>query len=367
MSRCPSILLACAGAACLAAAASRHTPLLRMRAACGLDAAPPLENASPLVAFTTVALGGFRGLLADVLWLRVTRLQDRYRFVEIVQLADWITKLEPRSPEVWAFHAWNMAYNVAAAMAAPEDRWRWVRHGIRLLRDEGLVLNPHDPQLHWELGWLFQHKVAGVGDEAAAFYRQAWAEEVVRLLGGGRPDYGGLERDPARRAAVQGGLRLDPAAMRQVEADYGPLDWRLPEAHAVYWALRGRAAAGAAGSLPCDRMVYQNLATLLKRGRIDAAAPGAAGPLVPDPDLLPGAMRAYEEAIARHGPDAAGDAYANFLAEAARVLHPLDAARAATAFGRLRDLFPGPETAGGLEAFVRGAAAGGGGGGGDGG
>ena len=31
-----------------------------------------IEGLPPMVAFTTVALGGFRGVLADLLWLRTT-------------------------------------------------------------------------------------------------------------------------------------------------------------------------------------------------------------------------------------------------------------------------------------------------------
>ena len=63
------------------------------------------DNMPPLVALTTVALGGFRGLIADVLWLRATRMQEEGKYFEIVQLSDWITKLEPRFTPVWSFHA----------------------------------------------------------------------------------------------------------------------------------------------------------------------------------------------------------------------------------------------------------------------
>jgi hypothetical protein len=35
----------------------------------------PLENAPPSLAFATVALGAFRGLLVDILWLRADRLK----------------------------------------------------------------------------------------------------------------------------------------------------------------------------------------------------------------------------------------------------------------------------------------------------
>ena len=36
----------------------------------GLTHAAVLENAPPMLAFTTVALGGFRGLISNFLWMR---------------------------------------------------------------------------------------------------------------------------------------------------------------------------------------------------------------------------------------------------------------------------------------------------------
>ena len=71
------------------------------RGAAAQTGAPELATASPGVRFISVALGGFRGLLADALWVRAAGLQDEGRFYELVQLADWITELEPRHPEVW--------------------------------------------------------------------------------------------------------------------------------------------------------------------------------------------------------------------------------------------------------------------------
>src|SRR5437868_4875803 len=79
----------------------------------GLTRIAPLENAPPMLEFTTKALGGFRGLIANALWIRATELQDEGKFFEMVQLADWITKLEPHMAQVWAHQAWNMAYNIS--------------------------------------------------------------------------------------------------------------------------------------------------------------------------------------------------------------------------------------------------------------
>ncbi len=48
-----------------------------------------------------------------MLWMRAIHLQEEARVLELVQLSDWITALEPQFTTVWAFHAWNMAYNVS--------------------------------------------------------------------------------------------------------------------------------------------------------------------------------------------------------------------------------------------------------------
>lgn len=209
-----SFLIAAALALLLAGALNRR--LLVLRGDLHLTQAPPTQNMPPSVAFTTVALGGFRGILADILWMRAATLQDEGRYFELVQLSDWIVKLQPRSPPIWSYHAWNMAYNLSALMATPAEKWRWVRNGIVLLRDEGMVSNPGSPRLHQDLAWLFLHKLGTDYDSAAAYYRQQWAAEVDA-----------------------GQVSLDPALMRQIETQIAPLDWRTPQAQAIYWAFGG--------------------------------------------------------------------------------------------------------------------------------
>src|SRR6476659_5457392 len=66
------------------------------------------SNAPPVLAFTTVALGGFRGVIANALWIRANELQQDGKFFEMVQLADWITKMQPTFTQVWTVQAWNM-------------------------------------------------------------------------------------------------------------------------------------------------------------------------------------------------------------------------------------------------------------------
>ncbi len=45
-----------------------------------LQYAGEIKNAPPLVAFTTVALGSFRGLLSNFLWLRAMALKDEGKY-----------------------------------------------------------------------------------------------------------------------------------------------------------------------------------------------------------------------------------------------------------------------------------------------
>src|SRR5215207_4640273 len=96
----------------LVAVAVLQQQLNRQRAELGLTRITPLENAPPMLMFTTVALGGFRGLIANALWIRANDMQESGKYFEMVQLADWITKLQPTIVTVWVHQAWNMAYNI---------------------------------------------------------------------------------------------------------------------------------------------------------------------------------------------------------------------------------------------------------------
>lgn len=140
------------------------------------------ENDPPEVALG-VAMGAFRGLFVNYLWLRATRLKDEGKYHEAVQLSEAITRLQPRFPRVWAFHAWNMAYNISVATETREERWEWVQQGIELLRDEAIPKNPNELLLYKELAWIFVHKVQGFQDDANRYYKRMLANEWQVVLG----------------------------------------------------------------------------------------------------------------------------------------------------------------------------------------
>jgi len=145
----------------------------------------PLENALPSLAFATVAMGAFRGLVVDILWLRADKLKDQGQFFDARQIAEWITILQPRFAKVWEFHAWNMAYNISVAIppTEPDQRWRWVKNGYELLRDRGIPLNPKNVSLYRELASIFQHKIGGITDDVHKYYKLQLAEAMAPLLG----------------------------------------------------------------------------------------------------------------------------------------------------------------------------------------
>ena len=314
-----SVLLLLVAAACFWLSGRMNEPLLGLRKHYRLDQGDPLENSPPLVAFTTVAMGGFRGILADVLWIRASTLQEEGKYFELVQLADWITKLEPRLADVWAFQAWNLAYNISVFFDAPEDRWRWVRHGIELLRDEGLRYNPGNASLCRELGWMFQHKIGAAYDSMHMVYKQAWAREMMALFDGPRPDYANLSAAVSNR--LMAAYKLNPAVMERIDRDYGPLDWRLPPAHALYWALESRRFAEGFDAVSADRMIFQSMADEFKAGSLLFHPEEGVFVPMPNFDVLPKAQAAYEKAIADYPEQSTmKQAYENFLHDAVVIL-----------------------------------------------
>lgn len=317
----------------------------------------PLKNAPPSLAFATVAMGAFRGLVVDVLWLRADKLKQQGQYFDAKQLAEWITTLQPRFASVWEFQAWNMAYNISAAIPStqPDQRWQWVKNGYELLRDEGIPLNPRSILLYRELARIFQHKIGSVSDDAHEYYKLQLAlameplvtpgdEEHFKALAGAPvlwqeiirdreiaifikalktadktfaddtkfvSNYLSLRQNPSRfspqcfrvieafraTAAIakfdifakayqlRNVWKLDPVLMQQLNEKYGPvilgdpnnhlpLDWRHPDTHAIYWAVRGLQSIDvdreqySLDEANTDRAINHSLQNLFRYGKL---------------------------------------------------------------------------------------------------
>ena len=308
--RAKKILLLLLAAALLAVSGQVQKAMDRDRVQLGLTIGEPLQNAPPMLAFTTVALGGFRGLISNLLWLRANELQLDDKFFEAAQLADWITDLEPHFAQVWVFQAWNMAYNISVKFKenAPgiySDRWRWVQRGIELLRDRALLYNPDDPLIYRELAWFFQHKMGQNLDDANNYYKIQWKDEMTPYFGPGGTNFESMihpqtavERTNAM--VLREKFKIDPVFAKKVDADWGPLDWRLPEAHAIYWAALGlERAKEHPGKVKAEdlknlrRVIYQTDFQAFKHGRIVSNPFTDSVELAPNLDLVSRANDAY--------------------------------------------------------------------------
>ncbi len=317
------------------------------------------ENIPPSLAFATIATGAFRGLVVDVLWMRADRLKEQGQFFDARQLAEWITILQPRFASVWEFQAWNMAYNISVAIPAtqPDQRWRWVKNGYELLRDEAIdKYKLTNISLYRELARIFQHKIGGVSDDVHKYYKLQLASAMEPLLGPADnkyfdelaeapTDWQEITKDPnvaslvkalksadeefsdddkfvsnylslrqnsgrfkpaagraiddfrgsralekfdifARAFELRKTWKLDPVLMRELNKTYGPigftdpnthlpLDWRLAECHAIYWAVMGLKVNAEKLSQKyntmetnSDRIVAHSLQNLFRNGKL---------------------------------------------------------------------------------------------------
>lgn len=265
-----------------------------------------IKNAPAFITFTTVALGSFRGVLADILWLRQMALKDQGSYFEMVQLASWITKLQPQFAGSAVYLGWEMAYNLSVTCSNFEDRWRWIQEGIKLLRDEAMIYNPEDVDIYVDLAKLYFLKFGNVFDDAHLFYKNKLFMETSRVIGANPnweamakvtpwfrlmdwneeksffekfPQNGSVWQEittktpyksfpelleaytkadgiPAsidflskedsewmnyflRACWIWNTFKLNPHRVADINKEYGNLDWRTPEAFAIYWAKLG--------------------------------------------------------------------------------------------------------------------------------
>jgi len=144
---------------------------------------PVTEGVPPEIVLATTALGGFRGILIDLIWIRAVKLQQQGKYWELVQLYDWMGKLEPHIEDIWEFNAWNMAYNIVAELHDSEERWLWIGKAINLLRERGLKYNPRSAQIAWYLSWLHWQKIGEDNDEHNVYYKHRFALIMNSVFG----------------------------------------------------------------------------------------------------------------------------------------------------------------------------------------
>lgn len=301
----------------MALASWQSARLFRFRQA-GLPAAYAGYSADvpPVISFVMVGLGGFRGIASEALWFRVNRLQEEGRYLELVQLANWLTMLDPHASEAWIYNAWNLAYNVSVMMIRDEDRLRWVQNGISLLRDDGLRFNPRDARLYRELAWFYQNKVGDVLDNAHLAYKFHLAESMAPCV---NADGTVAVSEEARERLAA--MRLDAGRMAELEKRFGPIDWRLADSHALYWAIQGLAFATGTEQMMSRRAVYQPLMLSVFNGRFTGDLARREWRTASNPALALAAADFMLKTLEEHPTHTMRDVTVRFLAVAAYRMH----------------------------------------------
>lgn len=312
-----------------------------------------VESMPPMMAFTAVALGGFRGLISNALWIRLNDLQLDEKYFEMVQLSDWITKMQPHFVAVWVHQAWNLSYNISVKFPDPNDRWLWVQRGIELLRDEALKYNPNETLIYRELAWHFQHKMGANLDNAHMTYKREWTRLMTEVLGNReRPNWDELlnpqtDDAKARVKLLREKYKLDPKLMQEVDGKYGPLEWRLPETHAIYWAYLGLKNSKPEQLITLRRVVYQSMQLAAQRGRLIYNPVDKYFEFGPNLTAIPMANEGYEQMQIGDPAnlDNIKNAHANFLKQAITDLYTHNREADAARWHRyLADKYPGRYT-----------------------
>ena len=343
------------------------------------------EGTPPVVAFSTMALGGFRGIIADILWIRASDLQQKGQYYELVQLSDWILKLQPKFSTAASHMGWNMAYNVSVACKRPEDRWRWVRRGIQLMQD-AVTMNPNDPNVYHELAWIYQHKLGNVLDDAQRYYKETMARQLIFLYGKHYPDWSAWAESPATEETLRekfpaghpawtaileynqgdlarlfgefqmnGGLpkelneklspedasvldyyfrrkwlkkdwNVEPEKILAANEAYGNLDWLLPESYAIYWAREGLAHTPGNEDLQLTRQILQSLVATFNYGRMLLPKENEVSDfflLVPNTDVIESLRQLYQKVMSsdEYAHSPFEALYENFLIDAIVTLY----------------------------------------------
>lgn len=198
----------------------------------------------PSLALITVALGPIRGLIVDALWWKVVDLQEASNYFEILPITEWITAMEPENPYVWTFHAWNLAYNIAGTFPTVDTRWKWIYNGIKLLRDDAREFNPNSKFIQSELGLLISDKISSMSDPRRDYLIEQWIktkepylntglrDDLRNLISASTPEY------KRQAESLRRNTGMVPEKMLRIDMEYGPLQWKLPQAAAIYWGAR---------------------------------------------------------------------------------------------------------------------------------
>ena len=120
---------------------------------------------------TNFAIGGFKGIAVDIMWIQIDELWHSGRWFDVVPVLRAITWMQPHFLEAWEFGAWHLAYNLYAYSEEMSGREKYIQQGIMMMK-EGLSKNRNSYDLWFSLGWIYYHKLKDY-DESIKYFRGA--------------------------------------------------------------------------------------------------------------------------------------------------------------------------------------------------
>ena len=120
---------------------------------------------------------------------------------------------------------------------------------------------------------------------------------MTNVFGGTKPNFQELlkpttEESEKRAKLLREKYKMDAAMMQDVDEHYGPLEWRLPESHAIYWAWVGLKKGKKEEQITLRRVIFQSMALACSRGRIVETKYGVFFDYAPNLDMTKNANRA---------------------------------------------------------------------------
>ena len=120
---------------------------------------------------TNFVIGGFRGIAADIMWVKIDEMWHHGKWFEIIPLLRSITWMQPHFIEAWNLGAWHLAYNLPVYAEGMPGNEGYVDQGIRFLK-EGVAKNRNIYDLWFSLGWIYYNKLADY-DSGIKYFKSA--------------------------------------------------------------------------------------------------------------------------------------------------------------------------------------------------
>lgn len=118
-----------------------------------------------------VAIGGLRGVAADLLYLKADEFWQERKWKEMLPLYRAITVLQPNYVDYWSIAGFHIAWNLSFAAETEEEKQKYMQQGIEFFK-EGISYNPDVYKLYFDIAFTYDHKLKNY-DEAIKWYKEA--------------------------------------------------------------------------------------------------------------------------------------------------------------------------------------------------